>query len=67
MEVKNMIFLYTDYCTTFYAPELASVVVYDEIQDQVLQTIPAGSEAEAEHIMARWLDHSPRGCICETL
>lgn len=62
-----MIFLYTDYCTAFYAPELAAVVVYDEIQDQELQTIPAGSEAEAERIIARWLDHSPRGYICEPL
>ena len=62
-----MIFLYTDYCTAFYSTDLAAVVVYDEIQDQELQTIPAGSEEEAEHIMARWLNHSPYGCICETL
>lgn len=62
-----MNFEYTDYCTSFYAPELAAVVVYDEIQDQELQTIPAGSEAEAETIMARWLYHSPYGYICETL
>lgn len=62
-----MNFEYTDYCTAFYAPELAAVVVYDEIQEKEIQTIPAGSEEEAEHIMARWLNHSPRGCICETL
>lgn len=62
-----MIFLYTDYCTAFYSPELAAVVVYDEIQDQELQTIPAGSEAEAQIIMARWLENAPTGYICETL
>ena len=60
-------FAYTDYCTAFYVPEISAVMVYDEIQEKEIQTIPAGSEEEAERIMARWLNHSPRGCICETL
>lgn len=60
-------FMYSGYCTAFYAPELAAVMVYDEIGEKELQTIPAGSEAEAQIIMARWLENAPTGYICETL
>lgn len=60
-------FAYTDYCTAFYSPESSAVIVYDEIEDSAILTIPAGSEEEAERILVRWLNNSPRGCICETL
>lgn len=60
-------FAYSEYCTAFFVPELAAVMVYDEIREAEIQTIPAGSEEEADRIIARWLHHSPRGCICETL
>lgn len=31
-------FMYSGYCTAFYAPELAAVVVYDEIGEKELRT-----------------------------
>lgn len=60
-------FVYSYFCTAFYVPEMAAVMVYDEIEEKEIQTIPAGSEEEAETILTRWLNHSPRGYICETL
>lgn len=60
-------FTYTDYCTAFYVPEISAVMIYNEIQEKEIQTIPAGSKEEAERIIARWLKHGPRGCICEAL
>lgn len=60
-------FPYSDYCTAFYVPEMSAVMIYDEIQEDALQTIPAATEAEARSIMLHWWMQKPRGCICFTL
>ena len=60
-------FTYSDYCTAFYVPEMSAVMVYDEMQDRKIQTIPAGSEREANRIIARWKRNAPVYVIAEAL
>ena len=47
-------FPYSDYCTAFYVPEESAVMIYDEINEDAIQTIPVATEAEAASIMFRW-------------
>ena len=42
-------------------------MIYDEIQEDALLTIPAATEAEAASIMFHWWMNKPKGCICFTL
>lgn len=65
MDFSN--FPYSDYCTAFYVPEMSAVMIYDEIQEDALLTIPAATEAEAASIMFEWWMNKPRGCICHTM
>ena len=60
-------FPYSDYCTAFYVPEESAVMIYDEIQEDALLTIPAATEAEAASIMFQWRMNKPKGCICFTM
>lgn len=60
-------FVYTDYCTAFYIPETGAVMVYDEINEDMIQIIPVTTEAEAETVLFRWRMHSPCDCICHVL
>ena len=60
-------FPYSDYCTAFYVPEESAVMIYDEIQEDALLTIPAATETEAASIMFRWWMNKPKGCICFTM
>jgi hypothetical protein len=62
-----MIFSYSDYCTAFYVPEASAVLVYDEIEENVIQTIPAATESEADRILFSWRMRSPCNCISEVL
>ena len=62
--MKLNYFAYTEYCTAFYVPEMSAVMVYDEIKDREIQTIPAATAAKAETIIVQWQKAAPRGCIC---
>ena len=60
-------FPYSDYCTAFYVPEESAVMIYDEINEDAIQTIPVETEAEAASIMFHWWMNKPKGCICFTM
>ena len=60
-------FQYSDYCVAFYVSEESSVMIYDEIHDDAILTIPVETEADANSVMHHWWMNRPRGCICHVI
>ena len=59
--------MYTDYCTCFYLDDLKEVWIWDEIEDNSINRIPAENEEEANKIMNDWIEKAPDGMICQIL
>ena len=60
-------FVYADYATAVYAPEISAVMIYDEIAEDAIQFIPAETEAQAGYIMFLWWINRPKDCLCFTM